>query len=220
MFKMLFPALTLAALCSTASASVIQTATVIKDPGYSGYSAVRLVNQSGLSQKYVGGVTSFETFAASGVTHTGSSGSNGFLAQPSVNVDFDLGSAFSLVKFGLFNDTDYQAVRNFQILVSNDSSFATFTSAGAFTATYTQTATLPIQVFNLNGAAGRYARVTFQNNHGGVNGNPSNPYVNVGEVVFGTNAVNAVPEPATISLFAFGVLCCVASRRKGTNAAR
>lgn len=197
--------LTTALAPSAAFATTIYQGTIYNESGfYGGYPAVRAVNQSGLSITYTSGVTDYDTYVASSPKHYGSSSSNGVFDQLPTFIDLDFGSAITFTDFGLWNDNDYQGIKNFNILVSNNSAFSSATTLGAFTA-YFNTASNPngalvdhsnaldIQLFDLGSVTGRYVRVEVLSAH-------SNTYSNFGEFIFGgsiSNNVSAIPEPAS-----------------------
>lgn len=197
-----------------ASATVIQSATVVSStaPAAAGYTAAKLIDQSGLSLSYVSGVTDFDAYAAANPTHYGTSEGNGYFAAAPASVVFDLGARYTLTKFGLWNDNDFQGVKNFTLEISPNTQFNNPASLGSFVATYgPDNYSIPVglQIFDLADAAGRYVRLTFTNANAG-------SYVNVGEVIFGAGptVAAAVPEPGIVGLLGLGLLGLAASRRK------
>lgn len=176
------------------------------------YSADNLVNQSGLSSGYVSGVTNFSTYLSGSPTHLGTSTSSaaGYFALAPAWVIVDLGSSRSVTDMVLWNDNDYQGVNSFSVDVSYDAGFSSFASAGNFNATYGPDGygnPVAAQAFDLADQTGRYVRVNFLSAHQG-------SYVNVGEIAFGTDAANAVPEPASLALAVMALMAAGAARRR------
>ncbi|MTW11099.1 PEP-CTERM sorting domain-containing protein [Pseudoduganella eburnea] len=195
--------------------------TVLSAPaGSFGLLAPRLFDQSGLSKSYVSGTTDFTQYAASGVTHLGSSTTNGtgYYAAAGATVDIDLGQTLLLRSLALWNDNDAQGVKNFSLSLADNPAFANAVSLGSFVAQYGYNNTFlsysrgtAAQLFDLNDAVGRYVRIKFETANSGSN-------INVGELVFGAQPPQEIPEPGTIMLTGLGLLavaCC--RRRSGTT---
>jgi len=197
-------------LCvSSASAGTIYSGTIFNDSGFfSLLSSSKANDQSGLSHSYISGVTDYDTFVGLTPTHVGSSGLNGALdlGVQAAFIDFDFGSELNFTDFGLWNDIDDQGILNFNILVSNDSTFTSSTTIGLFTAT-TGNDPLPLQQFDLLGTAGRYIRVDMLSTHGGTN-------INFGEFIFAAGATSSVPEPTSLALLSLGLAGFSFARKK------
>ncbi len=204
----------IALTASAASAGVVTASgTVMSDTGLFGYSAYRLNNQSGLSAGYVSGVTDFLAYTSANPTHSGSSGGNGFLANAGVSVDFDLGATYLLSDLALWNDVDFQGTKLFTVRIADNAAFTGAVSLGSYSATYgPASGAIGAQLFDLADATGRYVRVTFDSNHS--SGSMTNPYVNVGELVFGVQAASNVPEPASLALVGLSLAGLALSRRR------
>lgn len=208
-------------LGSPAAAGVLTyTGTVLSAPaGSFGLVAPRLFDESGLSATYANGVTGFTQYAASGVTHLGSSTTNGtgFLAPAGATVDIDLGQNLLVSSLALWNDNDAQGVRNFSLSIADNASFANAISLGSFVAQYgyqntflSYTKGTAAQVFDLNDAVGRYVRIKFETAYSGSN-------INVGELVFGAQAPREIPEPDTLALTGLGMLAVARCRRRKSS---
>ncbi len=205
-------------LGSPASAGVMTyTGTVLSAPaGSFGLLAPRLFDASGLSAGYTNGVTDFAQYAAAGVTHLGSSTTNGtgFLAPAGATVDLDLGQNLLVSSLALWNDNDAQGVRNFSLSIADNAAFTNAVSLGSFVAQYGYNNTLlsytkgtPAQLFDLNDAVGRYVRIKFERPYSGSN-------INVGELVFGAQAPQKIPEPDSLALTGLGLLAVATIRRR------
>lgn len=205
-------------LGAPASAGVMTyTGTVMSAPaGSFGLVAQRLLDESGLSAKYINGGTDFAQYAGSGVTHLGSSTSNGtgYLAPAGATVDIDLGRMLTVRSLALWNDNDAQGVKNFSLSIADNANFTNAVSLGSFVAQYGNANTFltyskgtAAQQFDLNDAVGRYVRVTFTNAHSGSN-------INVGELVFGAEQPREIPEPGSLALTGLGLLGVATIRRR------
>jgi hypothetical protein len=209
--KLIFSAVLLTS--SFANAGIIYSGTIINDSGFHGsYASSHVNDQSGLSDTYVSGTTDYDTYASLNPTHTGSSSTSGIsgtgaldLGVQAAFIDFDFGMELMFTDFGLWNDVDTQGIKNFNVLVSNDVNFSTFTTLGLFTATIGFADPIPLQQFDLLDTTGRYVRVDMLSTHGSTN-------INFGEFIFGASSANAVPEPSTLAIFALGIMG-FASRR-------
>ncbi len=186
-----------------ALATTINVGTIIDDSGFhSSYPSLNAVNQSGLSHNYINGVTDYDAFLAQGVTHVNSSSTSaGALDDWPAYITFDLGSIYSVTDFALWNDVDFQGINEFTLSVSNNSDMSAASILGSFTAGYGGTYGQPIsaQQYSLTGASGRYVKLSIHSIHSG-----GNPYVNFGEVIFGTESAS-VPAPASALLLIAGL---------------
>lgn len=190
------------------AATIVGPASVTATPAGNccggGYVVENIINQSGLSAGYTSGVTDFATFVGS-ATHTNPSVSNGY-ASPSnfvteYDFDFDFGSIVSLSRFALWNDQDTQAIKDFELFSSLDSSFTSLTSLGAFSAAQWMGASdaVEAEVFDMADASSQYFRLAVSNAHfSGTN------LINFGEVAFEAQT-SVVPLPAAFPLLAGGL---------------
>jgi len=215
----------IAAICLTFSAAasagvMTYTGTVLSATGSSfGMVAPHLFDESGLSKTYANGVTDFAQYAASGVTHLGSSTTKGtgYYAAAGATVDIDLGKSLLVGSLALWNDNDAQGVKNFSLAIADNAAFANAVSLGSFVAKFGNNNTFlsyskgtAAQVFDLNDAVGRYVRIKFETANSGSN-------INVGELVFGAQTPRKIPEPDSLALTGLGLLALACRRRsKGT----
>ncbi|MFO0953728.1 MAG: discoidin domain-containing protein [Isosphaeraceae bacterium] len=173
-----------------------------------------VIDQSGLSTGYTSGVTDFATYIAGNPTHFSASSGLDWISSTGVttgNVDFDLGAAFTIDRFALWNigDNDSRNLTGFTLLASPDNTFATTTNLGSFTASTTDpAAAAPAQVFSFTATSTQFVRMQITSNNGSVR-------TGFGEAAFGQAA--AVPEPSTLalgSMLAAAGLGCAAVRRR------
>lgn len=185
--------------------------------GSFGLVAPRLFDESGLSARYSNGVTDFAQYAGAGITHLGSSTTNGtgYLAAAGATVDIDLGQQLLVRSLALWNDNDAQGVRNFSLSIADNAAFSNAIALGSFVAQYgyantflTYSKGTPAQLFDLNDAVGRYVRIKFETAYSGSN-------INVGELVFGAEAPQKIPEPGALALTGLGLLVLACRRRDG-----
>lgn len=180
-----------------------------------GYPAViGMTNQSGLSANYISGVTDFDAFIASGVTHSGGD-RNSWLGSSSVfsgSLTFDLGATYSISKFVMWNGASgiSASVKGFSITTSNDSTFSTFTNVGSFTGQQNDYAAT---VYDLLDTTARYVKFNIDGNFG------NGCCIAVGDIALETS-VTAVPEPETYAMMlaGLGMIGVSFKRRKAKQA--
>ena len=145
-------------------------------------------------------------YLASNPLHQRTSGVNGFLAASGTSVDFDLGASFLISHLGLWNDNDFQGVREFSVQVADNAAFAGANVVGEFMAQYgPQDYSLPgpDAVLRTLPDTTDVMCVWSSRTTTAALAQSGNPYVNVGEVVFGVQAAAApkpFPEPASLAL--------------------
>lgn len=129
------------------------------------YSPQKMIDHSGLITDFTSGVTELSAYLEN--TYTGavsdsySNAVGSFASNGTTNgyIDFDLGGEYELTTFLLWNDSDYQGINNFQLLVDDDPSFSNPKLLGNFSASYSSGWNIPLQQFTFNKATGRYVRL-------------------------------------------------------------
>lgn len=217
-----FPVAALAAgllVAAPATAGVIiQPKSVVVDVGGSavGHDISNIINQSGLSKKYVSGVTDFATYIASKPLHSASVG-EWLSTEPrtGAKITFDFGEMIEFTGFALWNE-DSTSLRQINMSVPGRGGYGGTpyaTNADVFGQAYGPTVT------NHQSIRTRY--VTFE--LFGCDA-PSAPYngCGIGEVVFNSTKLappppTGVPEPATWAMLILGFtgVGAVARRRRG-----
>lgn len=163
------------------------------------------INQSGLSSGFTSGVTDFDTYDPTNVSHAGGfSGvwisGNGFLTPPQF-MTYDLGSSFAIerVAFWQQGGTGSQ-INAFEIFADDDGSPVDDlgTSIGAFNPTMGTTFG---QVFNITDVSTQFLHMRITSGQHGTSTRPA-----IGEfAVDQTVASTPVPEPSTYALFLTGL---------------
>ena len=163
-----------------------------------------LINQSGISMNYSSGVTDFDTFVGA-ATLTGNpswTGGGGWASTTGnsfpATIDFDLGAAHNITRMALWNDTDVQALGNFELFASADALFTSLTSLGSFSGVVQNVGTLE-QDFDMTDATTQYIRVK------GSTVGSQNGLLNIGEFAFEAGS-SVVPEPASLTLWTLGLV--------------
>lgn len=167
----------------------------------------RTINQSGLSTGYTSGSTDWTTYMGTSPLHNSLPAANVWYGSGSTGtITYDLGSPLSIESMALWG-AGPEAINAFDLLISSDAGFATFTNVGSFDANNIGSeGARGAQAFNFTPTVGRYVRLS-------VNSVDFPGSVSVGEVAFN---VNAIPEPSTLVLGVVGMLGLLwATKRKG-----
>jgi len=201
-------------------AGVIVQATSISSPQGSfstaGYELTQIINQSGLSAGYTGGVTDFDSFLASAThdsgvgttTNTGFTNTAGGFPQ---QITFNFGSLFSISGLGFWATSNIGTVTEFRLFADDDSDPTNGVGGqlgGTFNAAANGGTASAGQVFSFGAASTQFVHLYVDNTAGGTGLFPG-----IGEVVFNASNASAVPEPATTALVLIG-LAGVVLRRK------
>jgi len=173
------------------------------------FGAHQLINQSGLSVGYTSGVTDFNTYITSGVTHTSLPINTRWAStanNPFGNLDFDLGGAFTIKKLAFWNmgGDSASGVVNFSLFADDNAAFSSPTLLGSFTAdpfTGPFAAVVP-EVFSFPATSADFVRLRITSNHGSI-------VTQAGEVAF-----EIVPEPGTLGLLGLGGVMVIVRRRR------
>ena len=195
------------------SASSVLTNTMGSYPNFGSVS--KIIDQTGLSANYISGLTNFDTFISSGVTHA-QHDNFGWLSAAGVysgSLTFDLGSVLDVTKFVMWNGAEALTanVNGFSISTSSTSDFNSSVTVGNFNG---QMANYGASVYDLTDTNARYVKLT-------INGNFGNGCCTaIGGIAFETSPVAAVPEPETYAtlLAGLGLIGGALNRRKAKQA--
>ena len=216
MFKKFMLATLVSAVCASASAGTIISATSATiNAGGPGFGSIAdTYNQNGLSANYVSGVTDFATYMASGVTHTTVFAGNEWYStngNSSASVTYDLGAALNVTGMALWNE-DAAGIGSLNLLYSSDNINFTALASGLSPINNPE-APYRGEVFDFATVNARYIRMDMSacpqpDGTGTV-------WCAIGEVAFdNAGAVNAVPEPASLALFGLGLAGLAGLRRR------
>lgn len=191
---------------SSAATMIQPTSVSSATPVFGTYQLNNLINQDGLSQTYVSGVTDHATYLASVATQASNPLTQYAVMSDAANAtyDFDLGSSHHVTHLLLWNGPSSATTRvaTFSVSISDSPTFGTSQSMGSFSSSPSAAHPVAVENFALTAANGRYVRI-ITTNAGGAR-------TLIGEVAF---AGNAVPEPSTALLGAFGLFGLLRRRR-------
>ncbi len=165
------------------------------------------IDQTGLSENYVSGVTDYDAFVVQNPVDGGPLWESLFFSTTG-DIDFNLGSAFDLNGFLLWNGHLNAAtgLNNFQLFSSADAAFSSPSLLGTFDANSGG----GLQEFSFATTNTQFVRLRINSNHG------NTLQTTAGEFAFREFQVTAVPEPTGLMPLAsmFAVAGVGAFRRR------
>lgn len=170
----------------------------------------RVIDQSGLSQTYVSGVTDFDTYVPT-TTHVGinngSASWSSALNHKTGNVVFDLGAEITIDALALWNQhrSNNNSIQNFKLYDESNNLLGSYTALKGPGPTSNIIAS---QVFGFGSTTTRYVTLEVDSNYGGV-------LTGFGEVAFR----GVVPEPSVLALLGLSGLGLFAGRRRKSGQA-
>ena len=172
---------------------------------------------------YVSGLTLFDLFDPASVetrsvTNSWVSSLQGIGPPAPGFTDFDLGVSTTVTRLAFWDvpldflgAPDTNSTSNFNVFVSDDSTFAEAVNVGSFTLTNNGLRSgAPGQIFDLSDTLGRYVRIEHLTTQGG-------PQFGAGALAFATTDTpvpEAIPEPGTVALFGLAGLVIGLRRKK------
>lgn len=210
--KLLAALVSAAVLPLPALAGVIigPTSGVINSGGPGSGTLTETFNQSGLTSNYVSGVTDFDSYIASGPTHTNIfSGYEWFsnFGTTSASVTYNLGGIFNIGKLALWNE-ESSGIGLLDLWYSTDGINFSALSLGLTPTDNPLGPNYAADVFSFASVNAQYVRFDMsrcpQIDPG------SYASCAIGEVAFSAN----VPEPASLALFGIGLAGLASLRRK------
>lgn len=198
----LLAALTCATSIASAGVILSPTAVINNELGESSFtSPADIINQSGLSSTFTSGVTDFDAYDPTGVSHSNVVGGQWLGEFPPFNIpggaiDFDLGSVQTITRFAFWNPNPGNGMADFNVYIDTASDFSSATFVGSY---FAAIGSATGQVFDTPDVSGQFVRIEHNSFHGNRTG--------MGEIAF--DAVVgplAVPEPATVALLALSLI--------------
>lgn len=182
-----------------------------------------LFDAEGDRVSYVSGQTLFDIFDPASVetrsvTNSWVSSLQGIGPPAPGFTDFDLGVSTTVTRLAFWDIPldflgvpDTNSTSNFNVFVSDDSTFAEAVNVGSFTLTNNGLSSgAPGQIFDLSDTLGQYVRIEHLATQGG-------PQFGAGALAFATTDTpvpEAIPEPGTVALFGLAGLVIGLRRKK------
>lgn len=207
-------------MAGMAQASTVSSAVGVTSNSFGNYSTDRSIDrvsdQSGLSATFTSGVTDWDTYFSTAVSHnyfsqyewfgpyhTEDNGGHGTLV-------FDLGGSFTIDKIAMWNE-DIFGIITFDVYTSNDGLSYTAVGSGLTPTNNTDDQDYTNDIFTIDPSIGRYVKLDITSYT--INNFQS---CSMGEIAFSTVAAapNPVPVPSSIILLASGILGLAGVPRK------
>lgn len=208
-FKAFLAAVVLAASAMSAQAGLIVGAqsAVSSSRWSSTYDIGNTIDQSGLSTKYVSGVTDFNDYFSGDPRHDVIATNEWFAKNKKRKawIIFDLGAVYDLTQLAIWNEESWGG-KYFKLSFSNDGlKFGDkikkqLLSDNPYSSDYSA------DIFSFDVVSARYVRLDLFKCRGQA--------CSLGEVAFGTAAIKAVSEPAALALLALGLFGLMVFHRR------
>ncbi len=176
----------------------------VADSG-SSYAIINTINQSGLSTGYTSGVTNFDTYLASGPTHTFiAAGFEWFaaLGVHSATLIYDLGALYNVDRLAVWNE-ESSGIASMTVLACSDAACSTTSSMGStssLTNWSSSVTSYTADVVSLTTRNTRYIELMVTGPQSG----STYDAVSMGEIAF-DSVTSTVPEPGSLGLVSAGL---------------
>lgn len=205
--------LTVMSVCATIARAgvVIAPTSAVINRGGPGYGLIEDThNQNGLFDRYVNGVTDFDTYMASNPLHTTAYWRREWFANwggGRATITYDFGSTVRVDRFALWNE-EASGVRSFNLLASTDG--RRFSRVLRNATPTDNTGFYTADVFSFAVTEARYFRFRASGPEAGAGFNA----VAIGEIAFRqAPELAGVPEPELLPIFVLGLIAVAGYRR-------